>query len=95
MTKVTMPDPDIFDGVRLDGSIASHAHSPANMEAYADARMREALKTLDRKLDEAFSKLQSYDKADDFWEGVGYSAHSATQIINACIAGLSKKPGSG
>ncbi|WP_442592512.1 hypothetical protein ACSBPU_12995 [Parapusillimonas sp. JC17] len=41
--KTKMPEPDIFDGLRLDGSIASHAHSSANMDAYADARVREAL----------------------------------------------------
>lgn len=56
-------------------------------EAYAAAMVREALEELDRKLDEAFSKLQSYDKTDEFWEGVGYSAQSATQIINDIIPG--------
>lgn len=43
MSKVDLPHPDLFDCVKLGGEPVSHGYSTAQMEAYAAAKVREAL----------------------------------------------------
>ena len=78
MSKITMPKPDIFDGVRLDGSIASHGYSTSRMESYAAAKVRKAL---EEAAEVAESCVCSCCCSDD----QKFTAQDAAQRIRALI----------
>lgn len=68
---IPMPEPDIFDGTRLDGSIASHGYSAATLEAYAAAKVREALERAESQImkmhDQAVKARVHPDQAEEGW----------------------------
>lgn len=84
MSKVTMPEPDIFDGTRLDGSIASHGYSTAKVEAFAAAKVREALEEAAKVCDAYFNEITE-PRSNPYYDGALDAADILEQRIRALI----------
>lgn len=77
---IPMPEPDIFDGTRLDGSIASHGYSAATLEAYADAKVREALELAAQTCENQGRATTTLD-GESFYIALGQAARAIRALI--------------
>lgn len=95
MTKIHMTEPICYANVvdiesykesprvnrRIPGAYDVPLYTKDQAEAYADARVREALGKLDDQIDLQCSKLQTDDETHDFWMGVGAAVTVAQNVI--------------